>query len=321
MAMRKAIPQIQANGPLLVFGGPYSNLEATQAVLSAAARLSISPERVICTGDTVAYGADPAATVRLIRDTVPHVVMGNCEESLAAGAADCGCGFAADSECQRLSDAWFKHADRQLGSDERGWMAQLPRRIDIELNGIRLAVVHGGVTTINEFIFASTAIEIKQRELDRAQVDAVIGGHCGLPFTQVIDGRLWHNPGAIGMPANDGTPRVWFSILSPIKKGISIVHRAIEYNHENAAAKMRQAGLPEGYATALASGLWPSCDVLLPKELSERGVPLKEGSAMFWQPALRTSQSRRSSAYQQLWPRSAGCPEADISAYDVGLIR
>ena len=147
--MRQAIQRIRADGPLLVFGGPYSNLEATEAVLSAAARLSISAERIICTGDVVAYGADAAATVRLVRDTVPHVVMGNCEESLAAGAADCGCGFAADSECQRLSDTWFMYADRQLGSDERSWMAKLPRRIDIELDGMRLAVVHGGVTTLN----------------------------------------------------------------------------------------------------------------------------------------------------------------------------
>ena len=38
-------------------------------------------------------------------------------------------------------------------------------------------------------------------------LDGVIGGHCGLPFTKVVGDRLWHNPGAIGMPANDGTPR------------------------------------------------------------------------------------------------------------------
>jgi predicted phosphodiesterase len=305
-ALPKSLPLVRADRPLLVFGGPYGNLEATEAVLSAAAALSISRERVICTGDIVAYCADARATVSLIRNAVSHVVMGNCEESLAAGAVDCGCGFAANSECQRLADAWFTHADGALGSDERSWMAQLPRRIDIELNGIRLAVVHGSITAINQFIFASTDARIKHRELDRAGVDGIVGGHCGLPFTQIIDGRLWHNAGAMGMPANDGTPRVWFSILSPCENGISIAHRAICYDHQTTAAKMRQAGLPEGYATALANGLWPSCDVLLPKELRERGVPLKEGSTIFSQPVLRTSRLRqreRPTACQQLWPR------------------
>ncbi len=131
--------------PLMVFGGPYSNLEATRAVLGEAARLEIAADRIICTGDVVAYGADPAATVELVRGSVRHVVMGNCEQSIAAGSADCGCGFPTGSTCERLSAAWFAHATRELNADARAWMADLPRRIDIEMGSYRLAVIHGGV--------------------------------------------------------------------------------------------------------------------------------------------------------------------------------
>src|SRR5215472_14622804 len=91
--MSRPIPFVRVDKPLMVFGGPYSNLEATRAVLEEAARLSISADHIICTGDVVAYGADAAATVDLVRDRVGHVVMGNCEQSLAAGSVDCGCGF------------------------------------------------------------------------------------------------------------------------------------------------------------------------------------------------------------------------------------
>ena len=48
------------DGPVLVFGGPYSNLEATRAVLDAAARRGIPGRRILCTGDVVAYAAEPA---------------------------------------------------------------------------------------------------------------------------------------------------------------------------------------------------------------------------------------------------------------------
>jgi len=61
--MPPAIPTVHARGPVMVLGGPYSNLEATRAALAEAARLKIPRERIICTGDVVAYGADPAATV------------------------------------------------------------------------------------------------------------------------------------------------------------------------------------------------------------------------------------------------------------------
>jgi hypothetical protein len=98
--MPRPVPLLCVADPLMVFGGPYSNLEATRAVLGEAARLQIPADRIICTGDVVAYGADPAATVELVRGSVRHVVMGNCEQSIAAGSADCGCGFPVGSTCE-----------------------------------------------------------------------------------------------------------------------------------------------------------------------------------------------------------------------------
>jgi hypothetical protein len=92
------------------------------------------------------------------------------------------------------------------------------------------------------------------------------------------------------MPANDGTPRVWFSLLVPSNGGILVEHHALDYDHTAAAARMRQCGLPEGYAAALETGLWPTCDVLPPTELATRGQRLDPG-AVFW-PAPRASAGR-----------------------------
>jgi len=89
--------------PLLVFGGPYSNLQATKAVLAEAQRRAIPPGNIICTGDVVAYCADPQGVIDLLRRSSIWILMGNCEESLAAQAAECGCGFAEDSACAVLS--------------------------------------------------------------------------------------------------------------------------------------------------------------------------------------------------------------------------
>jgi len=304
--MGRAHKELHLDGPAIVFGGPYGNLEATQALLDEAARLRVPAERIVCTGDVVAYGADAAATVDLVRAAGIHVVMGNCEESLAAASADCGCGYVPGSACDRLAAAWFAHADRELGADARAWMADLPRRIDLVIAGARLAVVHGGVDRINRFVFASHGTSIKADELARAQADGVIAGHCGLPFTQVVAGRLWHNAGAVGMPANDGTPRVWFSLLSPHQDELAIEHRALAYDHAAAASKMRRAGLPEEYAQALETGLWPSCDVLPFKEIRERTVPLAPGRVTWRAPAAGASPARRRAvSSQQFWPDPA----------------
>ncbi|MDP2354622.1 MAG: metallophosphoesterase family protein [Beijerinckiaceae bacterium] len=272
---------IHADDPLLIFGGAYSNLEATQAMLAEAARRGVAPANIICTGDVVAYCADAQATLDLVMQSGVRVVMGNCEESLAVSADDCGCGFEAGTACDLLSATWYAYAAKQVRDDQRAWMGALPRRLDIEIGGSRLAVIHGGVEQIAGYVFASTNAAEKSRQIALTGADGVIGGHCGLPFTQIIDGRLWHNAGAIGMPANEGAPRVWFSMVTPEGGGIRVSHHALDYDHATAASKMRAAGLPMGYADALSSGLWPSLDVLPQTERRATGAPL-DLPDIFW---------------------------------------
>jgi hypothetical protein len=261
-------------GPVLFFGGCYSNLEATVALQREAARLGIRPGNIVCTGDVVAYCADPVATVAAIRDWGISVIMGNCEESLGWNKDDCGCGFEEGTECQQLSVDWYAYASRELGEEQRKWMRSLPRRLDVMMGNRRLAVIHGSVDSINGFVFASTPWLDKERQIAKSGCHGVIGGHSGIPFNHAAGGKLWHNSGALGMPANDGTSRVWYSLLIPNGHDIEIRLMSLQYDAGAAARKMRAHGLPPGYAEALETGLWPSCDVLPATELTGRGDAL-----------------------------------------------
>lgn len=288
--------------PVLVLGGPCSNLQALEAVLAEAQQRGIGPDRIICTGDLAAYCGQPAETIELARRSGINIVMGNCDEQLALGAADCACGFVAGSSCETLAQAWYAHADSEVSNDQRRWLAGLPRRIDLEMAGRRVAVIHGSVSRINAFVFASMPGALKQTELALSGVDGVIGGHCGLPFTQVVAGRLWHNPGIVGIPANDGTPRVWYSVLTPLDDGIEVEHAALTYDHAAAAAAMDRAGLPPEYRIALSSGLWPSCDVLPYREIRERGVAITPGCVRWTQRPQHRTGRRKSAEVDHLWP-------------------
>jgi predicted phosphodiesterase len=280
---------LQREGPVLVFGGPYSNRQATEALLAEAARRGIPAANMICTGDVVAYAADPLACCDLIRESGMTVVMGNCEEALGAGAEDCGCGFEEGSACAALSVQWYAYALSRMDQASCRWMDGLPRRVDLRIGGVRLAVIHGGNRDIARFIFGSDEDAIRE-ELGIAGVDGVIAGHCGLPFTREAGGRLWHNPGVIGMPAHDGTPRVWYSVLTPGAGGLAIEHAALAYDHAAAAARMRAEGLPEGYASCLETGIWPSEDVLPPAERAARGQPLAERITLWRWPEGRAAR-------------------------------
>lgn len=261
--------------PLLIFGGPYSNLAAALAMRQKAEALGVAPEQTICTGDVVAYCAEPEETVRIIRDWNCHVIAGNCEESLSARAPDCGCGFDEGTACDRLSKGWYPYADTRISDASRDWMATLPAHLAFTLARRRVRVIHGGVTETSRFIFASTAASEKQTELDNAGADIIIAGHCGIPFIQKIDTAVWFNPGVIGMPANDGTSDGWYGMIEPFESGLRFSICRLPYDADESAASLRHAGSAPAYAEALITGIWPSLDVLPMTERDETGNPLR----------------------------------------------
>ncbi len=258
---------------MLVFGGPYSNYAATAAMQSRAAELGIPAERIICTGDVIAYCGEPVETLDLIRDWGIHVVMGNCEESLANGEDDCGCGFEEGSECSVLAVTWYEFANRRITPSQRSWMRALPRNIDFVMSATRFRTIHASLTSINEFVFASSDTDSRLEQIRAAGVDAVIGGHSGIPFGQSIRECYWLNAGVIGMPANDGGSHGWYMLLQPRDQGIDLSWHRLDYDHVASRKTTIEAGM-SAYGQALGDGLWPSIDILPEAEARQTGKPL-----------------------------------------------
>lgn len=152
-------------------------------------------------------------------------------------------------------------------------MGSLPLRLEFTLAGRRVHVLHGGADAINAFIYPSTPAEEKAAEIERTGADIVIAGHSGLPFTQEIAGKVWHNAGVVGLPANDGTPRVWYSVIFERDGMLRFEHCPLRYDHRAAAEAMRRFGLAD-YAETLESGIYPTFDSLADAERRATGKAL-----------------------------------------------
>jgi len=252
-------------GPVVLFGGPYSNFQATQALMQAAQARDIPVASMICTGDVVAYCGDPDMTVRLLQDAGIAVVAGNCEKQLAAKSQDCGCGFEAGTTCDLLSAGWFAYASGQVDQDQRDWMGQTADVLSFEHEGKRYAVIHGGMTDIARFIWPSSGQDVLFEEWTAVEaaigpVDGIIAGHSGIPFVTSTHKGDWINAGVIGMPPHDGGPQTRFAILD----ADGVTFHKLDYDVAGAVATMTRAGLTQGYHRALETGYWPSEDVLPP---------------------------------------------------------
>ncbi len=150
-------------------------------------------------------------------------------------------------------------------------MDALPKYIQFSYANKKVTVVHGSYHDTSEFIFKSTPWKTKQHNFDETGSDIILGGHCGLPFSDKKENLLWLNPGVIGMPANDGTPRVWYMLLNDTDGSFSFSHASFEYDNVQASELMKTNGLPGSYAKTLIDGNWDNCEILPKVEAWKQG--------------------------------------------------
>jgi len=264
----------EISGKALIFGGPYSNYYAVAEIQRIAENMNLKPDQIICTGDTVAYCAQPQETLSAIRDWGIHVIAGNVEIQLFTGENACGCNVGSGTLCDLLSRGWYTFTKKTVTSDNLEWMGTLPEFLKFEMESRSILIVHGGSDEIAEHIFESTPWERKQDLLEKAGADIIIGGHCGLPFMDHYENSAWINGGVLGMPANDGTPRVWYLTIEAEESGLRCTLHPMDYDFEKTAEKMESANLPEEYIRNIRTGIWPDMSQLPEPEKKMQGKPL-----------------------------------------------
>lgn len=265
------------SGKVLLFGGIYSNLQALEALKHIAESENIPPENCICTGDIVGYCAQPEETVQLFKIWNAKSIAGNVEIQLSEGAEDCGCDFRKGSRCDGFSQQWYPYAQSLLSKDSITFVKTLPDHITFKYAGKQVMVVHGSFTNTSEFIFKSTPWHIKTSNfsIHNTNYDVVIGGHCGLPFNDSQNDKLWLNPGVIGMPANDGTASVWYAILDDTTGALEYKHLNLNYNYRLTNKLMQNGILPEEYARTIVTGIWDNTEILPPVESGLQGFGIQ----------------------------------------------
>ncbi len=262
-------------GELLVFGGVYSNLQALQAVSAFAKTRGILAQNIICTGDIVGYCADPTACIELVQEWGIHAIAGNVEMNIRDGLEDCGCNFDENSRCDLFSRIWYPYAFQQSSQGAVEYMHALPEYLTFRLGGATVLVVHGNYGNTSEFVWRSSDWKaIKGSAFAKTGADVVLAGHAGVPFAHEQEGKLWLNSGALGMPANDGTSRVWCATLAAAGDGADYEFHALDYDFDEARRRMLEQPLPKSYALTLANGLWDNTEIMPPNEAAWTGFAL-----------------------------------------------
>ena len=236
-------------------GDIHGNTEALEAVLAAIRAENI--EKIVCLGDIVGYGAEPARCLEMIRELKCDVIAGN-HDWAAVGKVSIDC-FNAYAKAAAI---WTRE---QLTDEQKDWILTLP----LTMTYADCAVAHGTFHQPEAFNYIQTVFDAQQSFESLRKLGAKLGflGHSHVPvgffdtdpITYTLDGdipideeiSIMVNAGSVGQPRDENN-KASFAVLDSTTKQVTI--NRVEYDIDAAANKIREVGLPEILAARLYQG-------------------------------------------------------------------
>jgi putative phosphoesterase len=225
----------------------HANLHALEAVLADARHEGY--DELWLAGDWVGYGAFPDETVTLLRAAGAIGVVGDMDREVLAAAAD-----ALPAEAPREKREALSWSGNELTPGTFAFLAELPDKRRMPLGSLGEALlVHGSPAAIDEHLWPNTPTERLEELAAEAGAALVVCGHTHAAMDRDANGSRFLNPGSVGRPG-DGDPRAAWALLQIDGNEIAFDRRRVEYDHEAAAASVRDRGLPDAVARMFVEG-------------------------------------------------------------------
>ncbi|CAG7650600.1 metallophosphoesterase family protein [Paenibacillus allorhizosphaerae] len=226
----------------------HGNIPALEAVASDIRNRGI--RRIICLGDLVGKGPQPAEAVERIRELCEMTVLGNW---------DLGIGRPQVLEAGK----WQL---QQLSASRLNYLAQLPFCAELTMSGRRIRLVHASAKSVYHRVhreankeeqlamFANTELTGDFDGISGLAPDVVGYGDIHVPFVHTLEskerqGLMLFNTGSVGAPY-DGLAQASYAILEGIANEtrpapFSVRLVRVPYDVERVIAIAERAGMPQ----------------------------------------------------------------------------
>ena len=243
---------------MALFSDIHGNLPALDAVLHDIAVASIGGRNVMCLGDLVGYGPDPAGVVARMRETGIRTLRGNYDDGIGRRRGECGC-YYATPEAREDGAESYVFTDAALGESDHRWLADLPDHISFEVGDVRVLLAHGSPRKINEYLLPDRTDEFLARLADEAKADVVCVGHVHMAYHRIVHGEAGRVIDYVSVPSvgkpKDGDPRAgWTELTIGDDGGVEAAVHRVEYDVAAVVAEMERVGLPARLREALPRG-------------------------------------------------------------------
>jgi len=177
--------------PLALVSDVHGNDTALAAVVEELERLGI--ERVLCLGDAVQGGSQPAEVLDRLAKLGWPVILGNADAFLLEVPEDSP-EWMREEQLERR--AWTLG---QLSAEHLDQIRSFVPTLDVQLaDGFVLRAFHGSPRSYDDVVLPETPDAEAERILGGSGADLLAGGHTHLQWARYVDGALYVNPGSVG---------------------------------------------------------------------------------------------------------------------------
>jgi predicted phosphodiesterase len=208
-------------------------------------------DQIVCLGDAIQGGPQPAAVVQRLRGLSCPVVMGNADAWLISGIETAVEGIPPE-RLKKMGDirTWSLS---QLTEDDRAFISNFQPTVTIPLeDGPHLLCFHGSPTSFDEVILPAAPEDEFQKVLGPYADHILTGGHTHAQQIRRNSELFFFNPGSVGFAYSHYQPDgqffadIWgeYAILTVKQGQPSLEFRRVPFDVQELIRVYRESGRP-----------------------------------------------------------------------------
>jgi putative phosphoesterase len=208
-------------------------------------------DEMVCLGDAVQGGPQPAGVVERLRRMNCPVVMGNADAWLVSGEETADDGIPPE-RLKKMGEIRLWSLS-QLTEDDIGFISSFQPTVTINLeDGLDLLCFHGSPTSFDDIILPAAPEETFKKFLGPYTGQILTGGHTHAQQIRRLGDLFFFNPGSVGLAFSqyqpDGQfhadPWAEYAILTAEKGHVSMEFRRLPFDAGELIRIYRESGRP-----------------------------------------------------------------------------
>ena len=234
----------------------HGNAIGFEAVLDDLRRDPV--DQVVCLGDLIQGGCQPAAVVARLRELASPIVLGNADAFLL----DPDSGAEIPTERQLAVREWTR---AQIGDDGLAFIETFTPTVAAALGeGRTLLAFHGSPASYDDIVLPHLEEDEFRRLLGPPAADVLAGGHVHLQWLRRYAESTFVNPGSVGLAYDHAQPEgddlrvdavAEYARIDVDGNRLEIAFRRLPFERESVLREIEESGIP--HADSLRSA-WRS---------------------------------------------------------------